>query len=426
MEAMKQINFHHLAYESFDKKFSKRYFSTSIIIKAFFIAFCLSVFIYLEYFSFSYKFLDSLFAFIGFYYLLKSSKQEMFWIGFFIGIFWFYWIGFSFRYYELSYLIPLVILGVGLIYAVVFLFFALLTPTLFLRSLGIIFFSYVAPFGFNWFKFELTLINSYFSTHIYIFATFILLIYLFHKFKGDYKLISLLGIFSLAFVPLHVKPNLAPIDVKIPQTFLEQNKKWEKTYKEEIINTNLSLIKEAISERKELIILPESAFPTYLNLEKTLLLDLEYLSNYITIYTGALSIEDRKVLNSAYVFENGKTQIAHKVILVPFGEQIPLPKFARDFINDLFFNGAEDYESAKEPHNFIIKGLEFRNAICFEATKDALFEGNPRYMVAISNNAWFTPSIEPTLQNLLLRYYARKYKTTIYHSANGGISEVIF
>jgi apolipoprotein N-acyltransferase len=96
----------------------------------------------------------------------------MFWIGFFIGIFWFYWIGFSFRYYELSYLIPLVILGVGLIYAVVFLFFALLTPTLFLRSLGIIFFSYVAPFGFNWFKFELTLINSYFSTHIYIFATF--------------------------------------------------------------------------------------------------------------------------------------------------------------------------------------------------------------------------------------------------------------
>ncbi|DAB31351.1 MAG TPA: acyltransferase, partial [Sulfurospirillum sp. UBA11407] len=135
--------------------------------------------------------------------------------------------------------------------------------------------------------------------------------------------------------------------------------------------------------------------------------------------------EDRKVLNSAYVFENGKTQIAHKVILVPFGEQIPLPKFARDFINKLFFNGAEDYESAKAPHNFIIKGLEFRNAICFEATKDALFEGNPRYMVAISNNAWFTPSIEPTLQNLLLRYYARKYNTTIYHSANGGISGII-
>jgi len=68
------------------------------------------------------------------------------------------------------------------------------------------------------------------------------------------------------------------------------------------------LIKEAISEGKELIILPESAFPTYLNLEKTLLLDLEYLSNHITIYTGALSVEDRKVLNSAYVFENGKTQ----------------------------------------------------------------------------------------------------------------------
>jgi len=39
-------------------------------------------------------------------------------------------------------------------------------------------------------------------------------------------------------------------------------------------------------------------------------------------------------------------------------------------------------------------------------------------MIAISNNAWFAPSIEPTIQKLLMEYYARKYGVTIYHAAN--------
>ena len=41
-----------------------------------------------------------------------------------------------------------------------------------------------------------------------------------------------------------------------------------------------------------------------------------------------------------------------------------------------------------------------------------------RIVIAMSNNAWFTPSIEPTLQKLLMRFYARKNGVTIYHSAN--------
>lgn len=163
----------------------------------------------------------------------------------------------------------------------------------------------------------------------------------------------------------------------------------------------------------------------YLNYEPKLYAKLKELSYDISIITGALSIENKRVYNTTYHFENGKVDFAHKVILVPFGEQIPLPKFARDFINRVFFNGAEDYESASVPHDFEIQGYSFRNAICFEATRDELYEGNPKYMVALSNNAWFTPSTEPTLQKLLLKYYARKYNTTIYHSANSGVSGVI-
>jgi len=113
------------------------------------------------------------------------------------------------------------------------------------------------------------------------------------------------------------------------------------------------------------------------------------------------------------------------VILVPFGEEIPLPKFFAEIINKIFYNGAEDYKTAKKPVDLKLSTGEFRNAICFEATRDELFVDHPKAMIAISNNAWFTPSIEPTLQKLLLEYFSRKYGTVIYHSANMGISKVI-
>ncbi len=97
---------------------------------------------------------------------------------------------------------------------------------------------------------------------------------------------------------------------------------------------------------------------------------------------------------------------------------IPLPKFARKFINDTFFAGGSDFLSADAPTNFTVGDETFRNAICYEATCQEMYQGDVKFIIATSNNAWFTPTIEPTIQNLLLRYYARKNNVTIYHSAN--------
>ena len=110
--------------------------------------------------------------------------------------------------------------------------------------------------------------------------------------------------------------------------------------------------------------------------------------------------------------------MAKKLVLVPFGEYVPLPKFMQKFINDTFFKGSSDFLTAKEPTDFVIKGVKFRNAICYEATCQEIYDGDVNYVIATSNNAWFTPSIEPTLQRLLMKYYARKNGVTIYHSAN--------
>jgi apolipoprotein N-acyltransferase len=206
---------------------------------------------------------------------------------------------------------------------------------------------------------------------------------------------------------------------------LDQKIKWKSAHKDDIIKQNFDEIKKAIESGYKIILLHESAFPLYLNQDKYLLQKLKSISKEITIITGALSLKDGHTYNSSYFFKDGKLEVANKVVLVPFGEAIPLPNWAKKIINNLFFNGADDYKTDSRPTDFNVNNVKIRNAICYEATSKELYENNPKHMVVLSNNAWFTPSIEPTLQNMLLRLFSQRYGTVIYHSANIDKSGVI-
>ncbi len=407
------------------KKILDTYFTRIYIIKAFVIALCLSAFIYLSYFNLSILILNSLFAALGFYLLLGENRVVWFWSGFFTGLLWFYWISFSFVYYNLAFLIPLIIIGVAACYGFLFWVIARITTFTYLQAILLTGISFIDPFGFNWFKLELLFIDSYMVPTWWALALFLVAIATLKtlpKWSKSVALIPLLG--SLSYVTPHVE---APqIDVALPQIHIPQSERWDAKYQQDAIDLNFELIDQAIAQGKELIVLPESAFPLYLNKAPRLIEHLKEYSKHISIVTGALTYEeDKGFFNSSYFFHNGKMQIAHKIILVPFGEEVPFPSFIVEIINKLFFDGAKDYQKAKAPQDFELKGMAFRSAICFEATKDELYEGHPKQMIAISNNAWFSPSIEQTLQHLLLRYYARKYNTVIYHSANSGKSGVI-
>ncbi len=407
------------------KNFLRNYFTIFFIIKAFAIAFSLSAFIYLDYFSLHVKFINSFFAVFGFYLLLKANKYELFWSGFFIGLFWFYWIALSFRYYDLTYLIPLVICGIAFIYGIIFRIIGIFEKRVCIKVVLLFLLSFFSPFGFNWLKPELSLLDSYFNPEILTYALFLGAITLMIKAKKEYKLLAVVPLF-LSTLHTTFIPEKEPLKIKLASLNIPQEIRWKKKFQHSIISKNYNEIKKAIDENYDIFILPESAFPLYLNLDEENLKKLENLSKKIVIITGALTYDKGNFYNSNYHFENGKLkEIAHKVILVPFGEEVPLPKFFTKIVNNIFFNGANDYTKSKQPQDFNIKGEKFRNAICFEATRDEIYEENPKKLIATSNNAWFTPSIEPTLQNLLLRLYAKKYKTIIYHSANGGISSII-
>jgi len=390
--------------------------------KALILSIFFSLFIYLEYFQLSVKLITTVLALLSFILILQLSRKELFQSGFFIGVFWFWWIGLSFISYDLKFLIPIVIICIGLGYGLIFYLIGI-SSNLYIRITLIFGLSFLAPFGFNWLKPELLFINSYLGTSKIEFLAILLASVILVKYKlNRYSILSYSFIIVvLFFYNTFSAQSISPSKLKIYEynTKIAQEKKWQRDYKTTIIQNNFKAIEEAITKKYDLIVLPETAFPLILNDHELLTEKLQKYSLNITILTGSLYQKENLLYNSTYLFDKGKFEIANKVVLVPFGEAVPFPEKIRNLINDMFYDGAGDYQVAVKPTTFTIKDEKFRNAICYEATTDKIFENlDTNYMIAISNNAWFTPSIEPTLQKLLMKYFRKKYNVYIYSISN--------
>ena len=382
-----------------------------------------SAFIYLEHYGIEIKLLNTILGLLAFILLLYIPKRSVLIAGFFIGLLWFYWIGYSFKYQNVAYMTPIVTVGFGFIYLIFFspLYF---TSSPIIRA-GLLFaLSFIDPFNWNWMQLPLPFINSYIGVYKWQFGIVLLSLALPSILK-KYKFLPLLGILLTTY-PIYPKQQLAPLKIKLVQTSIRQNEKWQPEFLKPTLKMIFQQIDEATKEKYDVVLFPESVFPIYLNKEKKLIKELQKRSKNIVVVAGALLLENHKHYNVTYKFENEKFQIAKKVVLVPFGEYIPLPDFARDFINETFFSGASDFIKADKPTDFLIKGVKFRNAICYEATTKDLYKGDVKYILASSNNAWFSPSIEPTLQKLLMQYYGRKNGVVIYHSTNDAGTGVVY
>ena len=375
-----------------------------------------SSFIYLEDSGINIKFINTVFALLPLSAFLYISKRAILIAGFLIGPIWFYWVGYSFEYNGIGWVSPIVTFIFGLIYTAFFGVMAL-TNKVYIRAILLFGLSFFEPMDWNWLQIELIFVNSYIGVFKYQLALILSALALPNYIQKPYKYAPLFLII-LAFNFSSPPQKDAPLKIKLVQTSITQDKKWEREELSPTIKMVYKEIQKARDDGYDVVVFPESVFPLFMNKSQLLLAQLTALSNDITIIAGSLLREDKKNYNVTYMFQDGKYEIAKKLVLVPFGEYIPLPNFARKIINDTFFAGASDFITATEPTDFTIKGTKFRNAICYEATCKELYEGDVDFLIATSNNAWFTPSIEPTLQKLLMQYYARKNGVTIYHSAN--------
>ncbi|MCW9026676.1 MAG: apolipoprotein N-acyltransferase [Thiovulaceae bacterium] len=389
------------------------------IIRGFISAVFFSAFIYLEHYGYTFRFLNTFFGLLALTSMLYLPKKSILTAGFFIGIFWFYWIGYSFEYNGVGYLTPFITFAFGIIYLLFFGTLALSNKP-YIRAFVLFGLSFVEPFDWNWMQIELLFVDSYLGIYKYQLVLILLALTTPYYIKNKYKYAPLLLlILANPYLSIYSKVQKdSNLKIKLVQTDIKQEKKWLRETLNPTVEFSYKEMQKAIKEGYDVIIFPESFFPIFMNQNQKLIDELKKISYKITIVTGSLYHNDEHNYNVTYLFQKGNVSFAKKLVLVPFGEYVPLPKFARDFINDTFFAGQADFETAESPSDFIIKGEKFRNAICYEATCSEIYNGDVNFIIAISNNAWFAPSIEPTLQKLLMRFYARKHGVTIYHSAN--------
>lgn len=381
----------------------------------------------------------SLFGLLSIWIYLFIPRRFRFWFGFFVGLGLFYWTGLSFRFSPMEFLIPFVMIFVGIVYGVIF-YFSLFYHHYIWRFFTLMILSYIHPFGFDWLVVESFFSYSIFGVDKFSFFVLIASVLALWHLRRYYKVVGIF-LLILAINWNHIRDNSSEwkdhfsintsspikgkLNLEVVTTDVSQSQKWQQENMNTIFQDNLKIISNAIEDGKNVVILPETAFPFVLN--KSFSIDiLKDLSRNITIIAGGMreDIND-KIYNSIYIFQNGDFSYIDKVVLAPFGEKIPLPEFLAKPLRKIFFGEEIKLQNAKKPGNIEVGKEIFRGAICYEGTSALMYEDKPKYVIVISNNAWFVPSIEPILQRMLIKYYARLYDSVVIHSGNGSRSYIL-
>lgn len=433
----------------------RHYFSTLEIIRGLTVSVIGSAFIYLNHWGLSYPLVNTILGLLSIYILLDSNPKTWFISGSLFGLLWFWWISLSLIHYEMLWAVPLELIVIMLSYGLLFGVLSKLahlplhyckpktqTSSIFkycsndtipyimslvFKSMALLILSYIHPFGFDWLKPELIFVESYLGIEKWQFL--LILMALSISIVKHNILYAFLVI--LAYQPTQTdNKNVLENIIKLVTTQTKVQDKWNEKLHPKQFSEVYTHIEQAIKEKKEIIIFPESIFPIFLNHSEEHMVLLQKKSKHIAIVIGGLYWDGQTPRNSTYIFENETVRIANKVILVPFGEVNPLPDFLSDWVNEVFYDGAIDYKADENVIDYKIGTTTYRNAICFEGTSEKLYSKNhyaehPKNMILLSNNGWFTPSTEPTLQKLLLQYYSKKYGTTIYHAVNMSSSYIV-
>ncbi|WP_221271917.1 apolipoprotein N-acyltransferase [Helicobacter gastrofelis] len=360
---------------------------------------------------------ESVLAPLSLWVCLRLNAKQRFLFGLFVGFGMFYWTALSFRYNTYPLLMPLIVLLVALCYGVLF-YLLLFKQSLLYRVPALWLASYIHPFGFDWFVPDAFFAYSLFRVDKLSFLVVLCALALLVE-KRLSPLYARIAAGVLLVCTLQMPKGTPPLKSVEPiSTQINQADKWSVTTLKLNIDANFTLINQAIKKHQKAVILPETAFPIALNKSSLIPLLLK-LSQDITIIAGGLYEEGKTIYNSTYIFDKGNYHYAHKVILAPFGESMPFPDSIANAL-DRFFFGPEVFKLGHAEHfsDFNTTALHLRPLVCYEGTSAKAYKNSPPYLVVISNNAWFVPSIEPFLQRMLLKYYARRFTKTIIHSAN--------
>jgi len=233
------------------------------------------------------------------------------------------------------------------------------------------------------------------------------------------------------------KQQESPLQVvALIQGNIDQSRKWDAAFQEEIVNRYLELSRQAAgsSPRPTLLVWPETAAPFFFGLEDRFTPRLQELAqtSQAAMLLGAPGVareNDRpRYYNRVFLMDaRGKTQGSYaKQHLVPFGEYVPLPRLL--FFVQRLVEAAGDFSPGKDARPLILDGQRFGVLICYEAIFPDLARQEVRLganiLVSVTNDAWFGHSGAPYQHLEMARWRAIENRVPLIRCANTGISTV--
>jgi apolipoprotein N-acyltransferase len=221
--------------------------------------------------------------------------------------------------------------------------------------------------------------------------------------------------------------------VGLIQPSIEQPLKFVPAHAARTLTTYAELTRRMAGDRLQLLVWPETALPGMLARDAMLRLLITGLAREVgaPLLVGSIDASEGKpprYRNSAFlVTGEGLADRYDKIQLVPFGEYVPLSAllgFVRDWAEFV-----ADLEPGVRPLVFLGPPAPFGVVICYEGIFPELVrefvKGGARFMVNMTNDAWFGRTSGPAQHLAMYPFRAVEHRLAVVRAANTGISAFI-
>lgn len=231
------------------------------------------------------------------------------------------------------------------------------------------------------------------------------------------------------------------LSIALVQGNIEQVKKWDPEYADEILKTYVKMTFQASRTRPDLIVWPETATPGPLTLDPEIFKKIKYIvrKTETPLVLGSAwhqkfmesDTQKTRSINSAFLVvpdaETIELQQYGKIKLFPFGEYLPKKEIIPwELIN---VSSLSEYVPGKEHVVFRLPPHRFGVTICWENIFPALVrqfvKNGAQFVINITNEARFGKSAAPYQLAAMSVFRAVENKIYIARCSNTGVSCII-
>ena len=237
------------------------------------------------------------------------------------------------------------------------------------------------------------------------------------------------------------------IPVAAIQANVPQDRKWRPEEQTGIVTRLVDQSREAVARGARLVVWPESSSPLSYNRpagEAAIGVPIQADRNDaarvgefvresgVTLVAGAVQYRytgtKKRAYNSAFIAtkDGGAGETYDKVHLVPFGEYVPMQRILF-FVNRLVEGAVSDFGAGTRIEPLQTPLGEVGPLICYEAIfpEHARLMAPARFLVNLTNDAWFGMSAGPRQHLALATVRAAENHRWMLRAANTGISAIV-